>query len=160
MLTNSQIYELNEVLIKDNKYVDHISYINQFVGRGNTNTYNMKRTEGVSVYPLKNYKNKKIFLSNIKRAFNGTYYVAIAAIVEDVVYLIHEYLTSDGWVKCVSRHPLGTYFIMEDCIAYDTLWYFEITALSKNKNWRKTYKRPSFPDGDDYKDMLPVKAEQ
>ncbi len=171
MLTNLEVVKLKKVLIRDNRFVTAVRYVNQCIGIGGSNTYNMDRTQGVHEYTLAELDASDIRYVNINEdIYDYPYELAIAAVVEDVLYLIHRYDDNGGGVTTyhysVSRLCLGEKISdWKEGISYDTDWYFELCSVSDHPEWETAYVKPELPQEAAYTavirgfDLLPARAQ-
>lgn len=128
MLTDSEVLQLENILVRDNRETDCICIADQYIGRGNTNTSNMDGKEGLEYFPLSEFAGKKIAYVDLTELAEGytSYRVAIAAVVEDMLYLV-EKSEKDGTAKTeVTRMRKGWCFWKRIGIAYDTEREYEI----------------------------------
>ncbi len=155
MLTNLEVVSLKTVLVRDNKFIDGIRYVNQFIGRGGSNTSNMDGKEGVHFWSLDSLAGTPIRYFDYRESLPGDpSYIAVAAIVEDVVYLINlsyaKYSGRRQTYYSVTRMYLGTCLQdSQEGISYDTDWNFELAPQSSVPDWRERYVRPEVPESEE-----------
>ncbi len=118
MLTDKEILALQRVLVADNESITHIRRGRGTYGAGNTNTSGY--SGGSADRALDEYENKPLYGRSTSSG------VDIAAIVEDVLYLV-EY--SYGDCKVIRLRPFETYST-ERGVAYDTYEVHTITPVS------------------------------
>jgi len=118
MLTDEEVFALDEVLIRDNESMTHIEFDGGWGGAGNTNT-----TEFTEMYsgakPLESFRGQKIPKPQDSASRSSP---VIAAAVEDILYVFE-----DGNVR---RLHLFERCTMRAGIAYDTYETHSVSSLS------------------------------
>ncbi len=131
MLTDEKVLALKTVLVENNEKVKAIRQCLSYEGRGNSNhsastnvVFNKFELEEIADEEIKYFNPFEKLLSNY------VYEIAIAAVVDDVIYLIEKnnYLKESKVVQL----PFGEFYLKYEDVAYDTLGCSAVYALGED----------------------------
>ncbi len=129
MLTDKQVFALTHILVENNATLTKISYSSGWYGAGNTNTSAGENSYGER--DVAEFSGKPVIIA---QPIRDTYMkIGIAAIVEDVVYLIIE---KENWRREIVRevkhlHLFEVFSVRGSGPAYDTWESYSITPISE-----------------------------
>ncbi len=136
MLKDEEVLSLTHVLVRDNESLDIIDYSSGWYGAGNTN--HSEGSSSSSYKSVESFAGTPIRIGRPLRDSSTPDY-GIAAIVEDVLYLIIEEGYGANKKRKVKQLRVGQSFSVRGSgPAYDTWERFSLTATSKKRKKIKT----------------------